>query len=214
MADILTYDSLQQDVRNYIERGDPSDTTVYEQIPRLIALAERDIARAIKIQGFIAVVTTTLSPGQSVYAKPDRWRDTVSMNYGAGVAQVRTPIFPRSYEYLRTYWPDEYVTDVPKFYADYGYYNWLILPAPSVDTPLEISYYELPALLSETNQTNWLTRYAWNALLHGTLVQATPFLKEDQRIPVWQAQYDRDLQLLNGEDLQKIIDRSTSRQEA
>ena len=164
--------------------------------------------------GDISGVTTTMGVGQSVYQKPDRWRDTVSMNFGIGTAQVRTPIFPRAYEYCRMYWPDEDVTGVPRFYADYNYFNWLIAPTPDLAYPLEISYYELPALLDATNQTNWSTDYAPNALLHGALIQSSGFLKNDERIPVWQSTYDRDLAMLNGEDIAKIIDRSVSRQEA
>ncbi len=214
MPTMMTFESLQQDIRDYLERGDIDDTVVFDQLPRLINLAERDIARSLKIQGFINVVTTTMGIGQSVYAKPDRWRSTVSMNFGVGTAQVRTSIFPRSYEYTRVFHPDEDLTGQPEFYADYNYSNWLIAPTPDQAYPLEILYYELPALLDDSNQTNFLTDFAPNVLLHGSLLQATPFLKNDARIQVWQSTYDRDLKLLNGEDLQKIIDRSVTRQEA
>jgi len=214
MAETLTFNSLITDLQAYLERGTVVDTTVFAQLPRLINLAERDIARALKIQGFINVVTTVMGIGQSVYAKPDRWRDTVSMNFGVGVDQVRTSIYPRSYEYLRTYWPDENLTGQPKFYADYNYENWLIAPTPDVAYPLEILYYEMPPLLDLVNQTNWLTDYAPGALLHGSLLQASGFLKTDERIPVWEKIYERELSLLNGEDIQKIIDRSVTRQEA
>lgn len=214
MPTAMTYNSLQQDIRDYLERGDSTDPTVFNQIPKLINLAERDIARSLKIQGFINVVTDTLSPGQSVYAKPDRWRDTVSMNFGVGVEQVRTPIFPRSYEYCNAYWPDRAVTDQPKFYADYNYFNWLIIPSPDVEYPIEILYYQQPPYLDDNNQTNWLTDFAPNALLHGALLQAEPYLKNDERIQVWATIYKQDLSILNEEDLSKVVDRNVSRQEA
>ena len=57
MPTAMTFNSLQDDLRGYLERGTAVDVTVYEQLPRLINLAERDIARALKIQGFINVVT-------------------------------------------------------------------------------------------------------------------------------------------------------------
>jgi hypothetical protein len=41
----MTFTSLQVDIRNYLERGGATDPIVYEQIPRLITLAERRIAR-------------------------------------------------------------------------------------------------------------------------------------------------------------------------
>ncbi len=101
MATTMTFTTLQQDVRRYLERGTTyaSDPVVFEQIPRLINLAERRIARELKIQGFINVVTGTLLVGQSVYAKPDRWRDTVSINIGTGAnSNSRKVLFTRAYE--------------------------------------------------------------------------------------------------------------------
>lgn len=215
MPTALTFDSLQSDLRKYLERGTVVDTSVYEQLPRLINLAERDIARTLKIQGFINVVTSVMAAGTSVYAKPDRWRDTVSINFGIGTANnERTPLYPRSYEYCRLYHPDSTVQDQPEFYADYNYENWLFAPTPNSAYPFEVLFYELPPLLDDSNQTNWLTDYAPAALLHGSLVQASRFLKNDERVPVWKDAYTGDLQILNGEDLQKIIDRTSTRQEA
>jgi len=217
MATTMTFTTLQQDVRRYLERGATlaEDAIVYEQIPRLINLAERRIARELKIQGFINVVTDTLIVGQSVYQKPDRWRDTVSINIGTGDSHnVRKFLFTRDYEYLRSYWPNESLTEEPVFYADYNYTNWLILPPPDEAYPFEVLYYELPVLLDDENQTNWLTDYAPQVLLYASLLEATPFLKNDDRIPVWQQMYDRSAAMLNGEDLAKILDRSAVRKEA
>jgi hypothetical protein len=217
MATAMTFTTLKQDVQRYLERGNTlaSDPIVFEQIPRLINLAERRIARELKVEGFINVVTGTLSAGQSVYPKPDRWRDTVSINIGTGATlNNRKILFSRVYEYLRSYWPNALETDTPLFYSDYDYSHWLLAPTPDAEYPFEILYYELPPLLDESVQTNWITEYAPQLLLYGTLVEATPFLKNDERIPVWQSMYDRAAAMLNGEDLAKILDRSAVRKEA
>ena len=210
----MTFTSLQEDVRRYLERGGATDPIVYDQIPRLITLAERRIARELKIQGFQTVVNTTLQAGLAVYPKPDRWRDTISMNVGTGANyNTHSPVFTRSYEYVRSYWPNETETGTPVFYADYNYSNWIFAPTPDANYPLEVLYYELPPLLDETNQTNWLTEFAPNVLLYGVLVEATPFVKDDERVQLWQSYYDRALAAINGEDLQKIMDRSVNRRE-
>jgi len=217
MATTMTFETLKQDVRRYLERGATmaSDAVVYEQIPRLINLAERRIARELKVEGFINVVSGNLIAGQSVYAKPDRWRDTVSMAIGVGATNdERKTLFTRVYEYLRSYWPNPTLTDEPIFYSDYDYEHWLIAPTPNQDYPFEILYYELPPLLDDAVQSNWITEYAPQLLLYGTLLEATPFLKNDERIPVWQNMYDRAAAMLNGEDLGKILDRASVRKEA
>lgn len=217
MAEAMTFDSLQQDARRYLERGGTmaSDPVVYEQLPRLINLAERRCAKELKVQGFINVVTGTMVVGQSVYDKPDRWRDTVSINFGTGAGyNTRKPLFTRAYEYVRAYWPDATERDEPQFYADYDYKHWLIAPTPDAAYPFEVVYYELPRLLDDSTQTNWLTEYAPDLLLYATLLEAAPFLKNDERISVWQQMYDRAASTLNGEDLAKILDRAAVRKEA
>lgn len=217
MATAMTFTTLKQDVQRYLERGDTlaSDPIVFEQIPRLINLAERRIARELKIQGFINVVTAQLAAGNPVIAKPDRWRDTVSVFIGTGTNNnSRSALYTRSYDYLRSYWPDATQTGEPLFYSDYDYNHWLVAPTPDEDYPIEILYYQLPALLTEEAQTNWLTENAPEILLYATLLEATPFLKNDERIPVWQNMYDRAAAMLNGEDLAKILDRSAVRKEA
>lgn len=217
MATTMTFETLKQDVQRYLERGATlaSDPIVFEQIPRLINLCERRIARELKIQGFIAVVSDTMTVGQSVYPKPDRWRDTVSINIGTGPSLAnRTSLYTRDYEYCRSYWPNESETATPVFYADYNYSNWLFAPTPDQEYPFEVLYYELPPLLDDSIQTNWLTEYAPQLLLYGTLLEATPFLKNDERIATWQQYYDRAAAMLNGEDLAKILDRSAVRKEA
>lgn len=210
MSYVMTYDSLLVDLRRYLERGftQESDQIVYDQLPRLITLGERRIARELKITAFITAVTTPLQAGNPVYAKPDRWRDTVSMMFEG------KPIFSRSYEYVKHYWPDLSQTGTPEFYADYDFQHWIIAPTPATDGVLEVLYYEQPRLLAPEFQTNWVTEYAPDLLLYACLLEAAPFLKKDERIQTWQALYDRAAQALNGEDLKRILDRSSNRSEA
>jgi hypothetical protein len=205
----MTYASLLEDARRYLERGftAESDPIVYEQLPRLVTLAERRIARDLKILGFVRAVTTPLQVGLAAYRKPDRWRDTISMTVDG------RPIFARSYEYCRNYWPDEAATDAPEFYADYDYQHWLLVPTPNEIKTLQVMYYEQPQFLDDDNQENWLTNYAPDALTYATLLEATPFLKNDERIGTWQTMYDRAAQSLGGEDMKRVLDRAAARSE-
>ena len=216
MPTAMTYNSLLDDLRAYLERGATlaTDPTVYEMLPMLIGMAERRLARELKIQGTVNVVTSILVVGQSVYDKPDRWRETVSMFVGTGTGNnTRSEIYPRAYEYIRSYWPNPTTTGTPRFYADYDYSHWLIAPTPASALPMEILYYELPPLLDDTNQTNWFTEYAPNALLYATLLESAPFLKNDERIATWEGFYNRSVAALIGEDIRQISDRGIIRRE-
>ena len=205
----MNFTSLKADLRSYSERGGATyDTSVDDMLPQIINTAERRMARELKIQGFINVVTSAMVTSQRAYAKPDRWRETISMSIGTGSGNnTRVNLREMSYEAAGTYWTSMTATAVPRYYADYDYENWLIAPTPDAAYPWEVLYWQLPPLLDDTNTTNWLTEYAPNALLHGCLVEIFGFLRNQEDQAKWKVEYDRDMGALVGEDLQKIVDR-------
>lgn len=210
----MTYDSLLADLRRYIERGSVADTSVYAQLPSLVNLAERDIATKLKILGLLVPMTDDLVAGTSVYQKPNLWRATASMNFGVTNADdevERKFLLPRAYEFCRMYWPIEARRDEPLFYADYDYTHWLIVPTPVATYPWEVQSWQQPPLLDDANQSNWLTDFAPQALLYGALTQTLPFLKDGAWTKEWAGTYSEQLQVLDGQDLQRIIDRTTTR---
>lgn len=217
----MTFTSLGNDVRNYLERGSVNDPTVFEQIPALINFGERRISRELKVLGFKTPTNFVMQSGVAVYAKPDRWRETASMNVGANPTgnALRVQMYARSYEYLRQYWPDESATwftvygvqGTPLFYADYDYQHLIVAPTPGLSYPCELTYYEEPPLLDATNGQNWITQYAPRLLLYATLIEASVFIKKDDRVPTWQALYDREAGMLNGEDSARILDNDATR---
>lgn len=201
-AVVMTYDSLVLNVQTYLER---TDATTLAYIPTFIMLAEQVIAAQIKFLGNLNVAESTMTTGANVIAKPDRWHKTVSMN--VTVSGAKQPVLLRKYEYLRNYWPTDTATATPQYYADYDYTHWLVAPTPDQAYNYEILYYERVQPLDSSNQTNWFTIYAPQALLFGSLLQAMPFLKNDDRIPMWQAQYDTIMNVLQNEDKIRIADR-------
>jgi len=201
-ASVMTYDSLVENIQSYLERNDAS---TLDKIPLFIMLAEQVIASKIKFLGNLTVNTSNMVIGNPIIPKPARWHKTVSMNIT--VAGMREPVLLRKYEYLRNYAPDPTATDVPKYYADYDYTNWLVAPTPDAAYAFEVIYYERVQPLDSSNQTNWFTIYAPQALLYGSLLQSMPFVKNDDRVPMWQAQYDAIMATLAEEDKLRIADR-------
>ena len=201
-ASVMTYDSLVENIQSYLER---TDTATLDKIPLFIMLAEQIIASQIKFLGNLTVSTSTMTATQAVIDKPARWHKTVSMN--VVVAGSRQPVLLRKYEYLREYWPDATETGVPAYYGDYDYTHWLVVPTPAAAYTFEVLYYERVQPLDSSNQTNWFTIYAPQALLYSSLLQAMPFLKNDERIPMWQSQYDAIMGTLAEEDKLRIADR-------
>lgn len=201
-AAVMTYDSLVNDIETYLER---TDQATIDKIPQFIMLAEQVIAADLKFLGNLMVAQSSMIQGTATIDKPARWRKTVSMN--VTVAGKRQPVLLRKYEYLREYWPNPASTDVPQFYCDYDYTHWLVAPTPASGYAYEVLYYERAQPLDSSNQSNWFTQYAPQALLYGSLLQAMPFLKNDERLPMWQGQYDQIMNVLKTEDVARIGDR-------
>ena len=201
-AAVMTYDSLVENIQSYLER---TDAATLAKIPLFIMLAEQIIASQIKFLGNLTVNTSTMTAGQATIDKPARWHKTVSMNIT--VDGQRQPVLLRKYEYLRNYWPDPASTGTPLYYCDYDYTHWMVAPTPSTAYDFEVLYYERVQPLDSSNQTNWFTTYAPQALLYGSLLQAMPFLKNDERMPMWQQNYELIMQTLMAEDKLRIADR-------
>jgi hypothetical protein len=200
---VLTYDSLTETTLQYLERR---DAAVVNAIPTFITLAEFEIAEQIKTLGQLQIVESTMTSDNPILQKPARWRKTVSMS--VTVNNVKHPVLLRKYEYLKNYWPDVTQTGTPLFYADTDWDHWYVAPTPDTDYEFEVLYYERIAPLSSTNQTNWITQNAPNAMLFGTLLQAMPFLKNDQR-QIFQQKYTESLQSLKAEDVARVGDRQS-----
>ena len=209
MAVSMTYTSLFNDISSYLER---TDTATLAKIPTFIMLAEQTLASDIKFLGNLTVNQSNMVSGNPVITKPARWRKTVSMN--VTVDGVKQPVFLRTYEYMRQYWPDEAQEDVPKYYGDYDYTHWLVAPTPDAAYDFEVMYYEEVQPLDATNQTNWFTQYAPQAMLYGSLLQAMPFLKNDERMPMWRAEYDKIVAQLKTENVQRLGDRQAIAQDS
>jgi len=213
----MTFDSLMQDLDDYVERGSLSDAAYLRQKPEIINRSERSLADRLKIQGYMDVLTTPLVANQCIYPKPDGWRNTVSWRIGTG--SIITPqnltnsvfLRTRSFEVVNLYAPDRTQVGQPIWYADYDFKHWIVLPTPALAYPSEMIVYRLPPLLDETNQQNYLTQLTPNLLLYECLTHMEPFLKEDARMVTWSMLRDSELDAISTQEVAKFIDRTLSR---
>lgn len=207
----MTYDSLVDDLENYLQRY---DTLVINQIPQFIMLAQQRIPREMKILGFRQEVTGILGGGtltNGLMAKPADWRKTIAFYVGTGITKnIHTPVWQRDYDYIRTIYPDDSITDVPKFYGDADWNHWLIQPTSDQAYPFKIPYYATLAFLDETIQTNWLTINAPDLLLYACLLEANSFVKTDDRIQVWESFYTNAKGALQAQEADGMIDTAST----
>ena len=61
-------------------------------------------------------------------------------------------------------------------------------------------YYAAPEFLSDTNSSNAFIANAPDALLYASLIEAEPYLMNDQRVNTWGSMYDRAIATLTKSD--------------
>lgn len=209
----MTYDSLVTDLQNYLQR---TDELIVNQIPRFIMLSQQAVSRDLKILGFREEVTGTFdgaAQSNGMMQKPADWRKTIAMWVSVGTTfDMHSPVYERTYEFVREVFPDPTVQGTPRYYADADWKHWLVLPAPnpSIAPYFKIAYYGTLTFIDETTQTNWLTENAPDWLLYRCLKEAAGFVKTDERIPVWDQNYGQATQSLLKQEQHGLIDRAAS----
>lgn len=206
----MTYTSLVTDLQNYLQR---EDSLVTNQIPQFILFAQQRIPREMKILGFREEVTGNFTGNcitTGIMEKPSDWRKTIAFYVGIGTDNnTHSPVYERTYEYIRTIYPviqTGAVPSLPRFYGDADYNHWLVGPAPDQTYPFKIAYYGTLTFLDNSTSTNWLTINAPDLLLYACLMEAVPFVKSDERIPVWQSMYAQAKAALQAQELEGLYD--------
>lgn len=204
---------------------DGATVTVTVTIPSTLGLVNDQnviISGAISTGGIVAANLNITAPIMIVdgthftYAASS---SSTSIATGGGSSVIASfpsnnfymPILLRSFEYARSFWPNQALTNPPQFYADMGYYSWLISPTPDQNYPYLLAYLETPQVIDITYQTNYLTEFMPEVLLKAVLLEAMLDLKNDERIPVVEAEYVKALASWNAKDELRKVDRYTTR---
>ena len=172
---ISTYAELQTAVANWLDRDDLTD-----RIPEFIALAEARMNRVLRIRLMEAKYTASSVAAQRNYALP------------AGYIQMRnlqintTPIRPCQYVtpeiYDRLY--GSTTTGTPEIYTIIA--NEIQLgPIPAGVQTIEMLFYKKISALSVTNTTETMLTDNPDIYLYGALLEAEPFIMNDERVPLW-----------------------------
>jgi len=198
-----TYAKLKELIPQYLQRNDALFLT---NVPGFITLAENRLATEMKQQGFQSVVTGTFDPS-NVLPKPSFWRETISFSYTKN--GVQKPVFLRSLEYLKEYWPNPGATGDPGFYADYNISNFYIVPTPVAPYSFELVYYARLEPLDEAHQENWMTLNAPQALLYACLLEGALFKGNAADIQKWKAEFTEAVESLKGENRERLTDRNS-----
>ena len=186
---IGTYDELKTAVANWLDRDDLTD-----RIPEFIALAEARMNRALRVSMMVNVDETTLGgatalvSGTRDYSLPSGYLQMIDFH-------LRTsPIVTLSYitpENMNRMWAGSQ-SGKPQSYTLFSdnasgtpVKKVRLGPAPDSNYDYSVMFYKKIDALSASNTTEPMLTDNPDVYLYGALLEAEPFLMNDQRIQLW-----------------------------
>lgn len=180
---MTTYALLKSDTADWLERSDLTNT-----IPTLIRLCEAQIRRNLRVRAMETAADITITSGSGslpsgfLEARRFTWDESNARN----IDFVSPHDFYSSAEYDQSGTPSIYTIE-----------NSTVYVRPSATGTGKLLYFKAFDALSDDSDTNWALTNAYDLYLYGTLMNAAPYLKEDSRVAVWDAGYQRALAELN-----------------
>jgi hypothetical protein len=201
---ITTYAQLQTAGANWLDRTD-----LTARIPEFIELAEANFNRVIRQPDMVAKDDAFSLASQYTTLPTD------TLEITRIVVDVSPPI---TLEYLT---PEEISerrsvlnsTGRPLYFTVIGGSTGQleVLPSPDSTYTSSIVYYTKIPALTDSATTNWLLSSHPDIYLYGLLVEAEPYLKNDERLPVWASQLDKSLAELRLQGQRKLHSGSSLR---
>lgn len=182
---ITTYSELKSAIADWLLRDDL--TTV---IPTFIALAEAQFNR--EIRDYRMVKRSTAQVDTEYFVPPADWLENIRFQLNTTPATTLDFVTPdqMSEEESR-----RGSTGRPMYFTMIGS-DFQIMPIPDSTYDAELVYYSKIASLSDSNTTNWLLTDSPDIYLYGALMQAAPYLSDDQRIQVWGGLYRQGIEAM------------------
>jgi hypothetical protein len=172
---INTYATLQTAVANWIDRDDLTD-----RIPEFISLAEARFNRTLRLRSMETKQTASTTAAQRNYNLPTNYIQMRNFQVNTDPITTLSYVTPEIYDRL---WGGS-TSGTPKFYTILA--NEISLgPIPASVMTIEMLFYKRFDYLSNTATTNWLLTNAPDIYLYGSMLEAEPFIMNDERVPLW-----------------------------
>ena len=191
----LTYSQLVTQIRNYteVDSNGLSDNTVSVTVQS----TENRIYRELNIDAYRLYASAVTTAGTTTISVPSGLRNIryVEMISPSGeisnleqkdssyMAEFNN--FPNSSTYY----------EKPRYWANWNETTWFVAPTPNTTYTINIAYYSQGTSITSGNSatsTTYISTYAQDLLLYGSLVEAYKYLKgPDNMIQVYEQSYQQ-----------------------
>jgi len=188
---IGTFAQLKTATANWLDRSD-----LTSRIPEFITLAEARFNRVLRIRDMEVVSTSiSTSAGTREYSLPTRFVQMKEFHL------TTDPLTPLSYitPEMMTRMQAGSSKSKPQVFtiiAD----NVRLGPNPDAVYTTSMLYYQAFAALSDAATTNDMLTNNPDVYLYGTLLEAEPFIMNDERVPLWLAAFEKAVGDIQNQD--------------
>jgi len=191
MPAFTSYANLKTNIADYLARTDLTD-----KIPMFISLAEKRLNRDLRLRQTLQQSTYTMSSGYEVPTPADflELKD---------IHLQGNPPITLTFQTVSQFYRDAAVNTQGQpikytLIAD----NFVLAPQPTGSSVVNMTYYKIPQVLSDTNPSNEYLDVCPDLILYASLAESAPFLMDDPRLATWQALYAEGLASITKSDEQ------------
>jgi hypothetical protein len=178
-----TFSGLKTTIADYLNRDDLTSI-----IPSFISIAEAKFNRKLRVRQMVKRATATLDT--AFFAFPADFLQAKEFQLNTNPITYLEFVTEKQGDLMRQ---DAIIAPgKPKYYTIVGT-QLEVIATPDDGYTGELTYYGKIPALSDSNTSNWLLAYAPDLYLYGALVEATPYLKDDERLGTWSTLYTNSL---------------------
>lgn len=200
---ITTYSELQSAIADWLLRDDLTSV-----IPSFISLAEAKFNRRIRDYRMVKRATAEVDAGYS--AVPADWLQNIRFQLNTTPITTLEYVTPDQAAEERAFYVGN---EKSKFFTMIGK-QFQIIPAPDGTYDAELTYYAKIPALSDSVADNWLLDVAPDVYLYGALMEAAPYLDDQEKLGTWGNLLEQAMQALQIEQDRASVGSSSLRMRA
>jgi hypothetical protein len=178
-----TFSGLKTTIADYLNRDDLTSI-----IPSFITIAEAKFNRKLRVRQMVKRATATLDT--AFFAFPSDFLQAKEFQLNTNPITYLEYVTEKQGDLMRQ--NSIVASGQPKYYTIVGT-QLEVIATPDSSYTGELTYYGKITALSDANTSNWLLAYAPDLYLYGALLEAIPYLKDDERLNTWGQMYQSTL---------------------
>ena len=181
MPAFTSYENLQTNISDYLARQDLAD-----KIPMFISLAEKRLNRDLRLRQTLQQSAYSMDSGFKV-PTPSDFLELQDIHLDGN------PIINLTFQSVSQFYRGANNQQGQPLNYTLVADNFILSPQPTGASTVNMTYFKIPKVLSDTNPSNEYLDVCPDLLLYASLAESAPFLMDDPRLATWQALYAEGL---------------------